>query len=189
MYHTQGEERRLKRQYASEVRALTDTEKNINAITTLATTLEEQVKQHQIALATVDTDLAAAKQEVERLESVWAAMLKEAAEAAIGAEQARSKLSTLITELSKKRENTTVRNKTKNTRNSVLLQAWFYAVNLLIGCFFGMEHELSLTFFLGFFLFVQLVEQALDAARVRSRDVDRLVNPLNHPLIKSLMQQ
>ena len=38
-------------------------------------------------------------------------------------------------------------------------------------------------------LFLQVAQQSLAAAHVRSKDIDALLNPLNHPMVKSLMSK
>ena len=101
-----------------------------------AVSLEEQIKQNQSALETLDTELAAAKQEVDRLENVRAAMLDEVAEAVNNAEQARGKLSSLATELMKRRENTTVK-----INFSVIVEQWMvFLVHELIWFWYHCNH-------------------------------------------------
>lgn len=109
VFDSHGEERRIKEQYQSELKAAAAAEKSAAREQQLAITLEEQAKEHQAALITLDKNLLAARKKVEILEEQKKTMVKEVSEALNGAEQARSKIAKLTAEVAKRRQEAKVR--------------------------------------------------------------------------------
>lgn len=73
-----------------------------------AVTLEEQAKENQAELITLDTKLAAAYEQVEILENQKKRIVEELAEAQAGEEQAHSAIAKLTAEVVKRREDALV---------------------------------------------------------------------------------
>lgn len=108
VYDSHAEERRIENKYQSEIKAAAVAEKSAETEEQLATTLEEQAKQHQAELVILDTNLIAAYKQVEVLENQKEIKMKVVAESLDGAEQARSKIIKLTAEVAKRRQDALV---------------------------------------------------------------------------------